>query len=85
MAKGIRWGGLLLLLTLLGCSGRIWREDASADGIRLHWYTREVTIDFARAEALEHCSRFGRRPELIREFADQDVTSADFACLPASS
>jgi hypothetical protein len=76
-----RWGGMLLLLALAGCAGRIWHEDASADGIRLRWYTPEVTIDVARAEALEHCRRFDRRPELVREFADRDMTVADFACL----
>lgn len=85
MGAGCRWSGLVLLLALAGCSGRIWEENATAAGIRLHWYTQENTIDNVRAEAVEHCRSFGRRAELIQEFEDQDMSTADFACLPGAS
>ncbi len=74
----------MLLLTLLGCTGRLWQEHADADGITLHWYTRESTMDTVRDEAIEHCSLYGKRAELLREFEDQDMTTASFACLPSA-
>lgn len=80
MDGGLRWIGVLLLLALLGCAGRIWRDHADADGIALHWYTREASVDIARAAAAEHCRGFGKRAELVSEFEDQDVTRATFAC-----
>jgi hypothetical protein len=69
-----------LLLALAGCAGRLWVDQASADGITLHWYTREATIDTAHAEALEHCRGYGKGVVLLDEFADQDITRARFAC-----
>jgi hypothetical protein len=77
--------GALLLLALADCTGRIWRENGTADGITLHWYTREVSMDEATGEAHEHCEAYGRRSRLVRVFEDQDTTTANFACLPASS
>jgi hypothetical protein len=65
---------------LCGCAGRIWLDHASAQGATLHWYTREVTINEARARAATHCSGFGKRALLLDEFEDQDVTTAHFAC-----
>jgi hypothetical protein len=80
MGEAVRWGGVLLLLALVGCAGRVWRDHADADGIALHWYTREATINIARAAAAEHCSDFGKRAELVSEFEDHDITRASFAC-----
>jgi hypothetical protein len=67
-------------LTLTGCAERIWRDEADADGVRLHWYTGEVSIDEARAEAVRYCQASGKRAELHDEFIDDDVTVARFAC-----
>jgi hypothetical protein len=63
-----------------GCAGRIWLDHASEQGATLHWYTREATIDEARARAAAHCSDFGKRALLLDLFEDQDVTTAHFAC-----
>jgi hypothetical protein len=65
---------------LCGCAGRIWLDDASAQGATLHWYTREVTFDEATARAAAHCRNFGKRALLLDLFEDQDVTTAHFAC-----
>ena len=65
---------------LCGCAGRIWLDHASERGATLHWYTREVTINEARARAAAHCGSFGKRALLLDEFEDQDVTTAHFAC-----
>jgi hypothetical protein len=69
-----------MALALAGCVGRIWRDEADADGIRLHWYTSKVSIDEARAEAVRYCQARGKRAELEDEFIDRDVTVARFAC-----
>ncbi|HUJ98000.1 MAG TPA: hypothetical protein VLV85_07120 [Stellaceae bacterium] len=65
---------------LCGCAGRIWLDHASDQGATLHWYTREATIEEARARAAAHCSGFGKQALLLDEFEDQDVTTAHFAC-----
>jgi hypothetical protein len=83
---GLRNFGPLALLAasavtgLCGCAGRIWLDRASEQGATLHWYTREATIDEARARAAAHCSSFGKHALLLDEFEDQDVTTAHFAC-----
>lgn len=82
MGNHRRWGGLVLLLTLVGCTGRLWQENADANGITLHWYTRESTMDVVHAEATEHCSLYGKRAELLREFEGPNMTTANFACVP---
>lgn len=69
-----------LALSLAACAGRIWRDQADADGIRLHWYTDKASIDEASAEAARHCQASGKRAELQDEFIDDDVTVARFAC-----
>jgi hypothetical protein len=67
-------------LGLAACVGRIWRDEADANGLRLHWYTKEASIDEARAEAARYCRDRGKRAELRDEFTDRDVTVARFAC-----
>lgn len=67
-------------LTLAACAGRIRRDEADADGVRLHWYTGMASIDEARAEAARYCKARGKRAELQDEFIDRDVTVARFAC-----
>jgi hypothetical protein len=69
-----------MALTVAACAGRIWRDEADADGLRLHWYTGEVSIDEARAEAARYCQASARHAQLEDEFIDQDVTVARFAC-----
>jgi len=69
-----------LLLAPAGCAGRLWVDRASAEGVRLHWYTREATMDIARAAAAENCRRYGKGAVLLDEFEDRDVTTANFAC-----
>jgi hypothetical protein len=76
----LRWSAIFVLVVLAGCAGRVWRDHADADGIALHWYTREATVDIAHAEAAEHCRSFGKHAELLAEFEDHDVTRARFAC-----
>jgi hypothetical protein len=74
--------GLIALASLLaGCaSGRIWTDESAPQGIALHWYTKEVSIDAAKAAADAHCRQAGRRAVLVREFEDQDITRAQFDC-----
>ena len=67
-------------LTLAGCAGRIWRDEADAEGVRLHWYTGKPSIDEARAAAARYCQVRAKRAELEGEFIDRDVTVARFAC-----
>ena len=69
-----------MALALAACAGRIWRDEADADGVRLHWYTSKVSIDEALAEAGRYCQAGGKRAELQGEFIDRDVTVARFAC-----
>ena len=69
-----------LALTLAACAGRIWRDEADADGVRLHWYTGNASIDDARVEAARYCQASSKRAELQDEFIDRDVTVARFAC-----
>jgi len=69
-----------MALALAACAGRIWRDEADADGLRLHWYTGKISIDEARAEATRYCLERGGRAELQDEFIDRDVTVARFAC-----
>lgn len=72
---------LLLAMALAACaSGRIWLDHDSPDGITLHWYTKETTIDAARAEANNHCQAWAKQAVLLDEFEDRDVTTAHFAC-----
>lgn len=80
MRGHLRASGMLMLLALAGCAGRVWLDQASPDGITLHWYTRDATIGIAHAEAAEHCRRFGKGAVLLDEFEDQDITTAHFAC-----
>jgi hypothetical protein len=79
-----RWRAALIAggmaLALAACAGRIWQDEADANGVRLHWYTGKVSIDEARAEAARYCRASGRRAELQDEFIDRDVTVARFAC-----
>jgi hypothetical protein len=70
----------VLLLALAGCSGRIWRDQVSPDGITYRWYTNEVSMDEVSAEAVRHCSAYGRRPQLVRVFEDQDMSVANYVC-----
>ena len=69
-----------MALAVAACAGRIWRDEADANGLRLHWYTSKVSIDEARAEAARYCEAGGKRAELQDEFIDRDVTVARFAC-----
>jgi hypothetical protein len=69
-----------LVLSLAACAARIWRDEATPQGVRLHWYTNEASIDDARAEAARYCRAGGARAELQDEFIDNDVTVAHFAC-----
>jgi hypothetical protein len=69
-----------MALALAACAGRIWRDEADAHGVRLHWYTGKVSIDEAQAEAAGYCEARGGRAELQDEFIDRDVTVARFAC-----
>ena len=69
-----------IALALAACAARIWRDEADADGVRLHWYTSTASIDEARAEAARYCQARGKRTELQDEFIDRDVTVARFAC-----
>jgi hypothetical protein len=79
---GWRWalaaGGMAL--SVAGCAEHIWRDEASPQGVRLHWYTNETSIDDARAEAARYCQAWQKRAELREEFIDNDVTVARFAC-----
>lgn len=75
-----RWRLLALALALAGCAGRIWVDQSSPQGIRIHWYTQESTIDIAHGMAVEHCQEHGKGAVLLRLFEDHDVTVADFAC-----
>ena len=71
---------LLCTLALAACSGRIWQDEATADTVRLHWYTAEASIDEARSLADEHCRRSERRAAVVQEFEDGDITTAGFVC-----
>src|SRR5579864_7729938 len=88
-AKGkqsaMRLGFLILwsAFVLAACSGRIWQDEATADTVRLHWYTAEASIDEARSLGEEHCRRSGRRAEMVQEFEDGDITTAGFVCVPS--
>ncbi len=77
-----RLGSLILwnVVVLAACSGRIWQDEATADTVRLHWYTAEASIDEARSLADEHCRRSERRAEMVQEFEDGDITTAGFVC-----
>jgi len=70
----------VLAFCLAGCTGRVWTDAATADAIRLRWYTRETTIDAARSKAEAHCQGVGKQAALGNEFEDGDVTVATFAC-----
>src|SRR5579863_6230414 len=77
--RGPRRLGFLILwsaFVLAACSGRIWQDEATADTVRLHWYTAEASIDEARSLGEEHCRRSGRRAEMVQEFEDGDITTA---------
>ncbi len=65
---------------MAACGGRNWADQESPQGIRLHWYTREASIDAATRKAAEHCQLWGKHAVLLEEFTDADVTVADFAC-----
>jgi hypothetical protein len=69
-----------MALGVAGCAARIWRDEASPQGVRLHWYTNEASIDDARAEAARYCQAWHKPAELIEELIDDDVTVARFAC-----
>jgi hypothetical protein len=69
-----------IVVSLAGCTGRIWVDHQSDDGLRLRWYTDEASIDDATSRAGELCAASGRRATLVQEFEDQDVTLAEFAC-----
>jgi hypothetical protein len=62
------------------CGGRIWADREGPDGLRLHWYTQEATIEEAGARADEHCRPLGKEAVMTEEFEDQDITQAVFAC-----
>jgi len=69
-----------MALTVAACAARIWRDEASAEGVRLHWYTNEASLEDATAEAARHCRAWAKRAEFLEEFIDDDVTVARFAC-----
>ena len=77
-AAALAAGGVAL--SVAACAARIWRDQASDEGVRLHWYTKEASIDDARAEAAQYCQARDKRAELEDEFIDEDVTVARFAC-----
>lgn len=77
----ILWSALLLA----GCTGHIWQDEASADNVRLHWYTTEASIDDALSLADAHCRRFERRARMVQEFEDGEITTAGFVCTPSPS
>jgi hypothetical protein len=68
-----------MALSLAACAGRIWRDEAAEQGVRLHWYNDEGSIDGARAEAARYCKARNKRAELLEGFVDHDVTWARFA------
>lgn len=80
-----RWHGALaaaaVALTLGACATRIWRDEADPEGVRLHWYTNQVSIDEARGEAARYCQARDKHAVLRDEFIDRDVTVARFVCL----
>ena len=82
MGRSVRAAALLCGLALLvsGCAGRIWVDQDNTEGIRLHWYTKEASIEDATARAREHCRPLGKEAVLEREFEDRDITEAVFAC-----
>jgi hypothetical protein len=67
---------------LAGCAGGIHVDRQSADEITLYWYGGSASIEDANSRASEHCATLRRRATLVREFADDDVTTAMFACQP---
>ncbi len=71
---------LVLVAALAACGGRIWADQESPQGVRLHWYTREASIDAATRRAAEHCQLWEKHAVLLEEFTDADVTVARFAC-----
>ncbi len=71
---------VVLAAVMATCGGRIWADQEGPQGIRLHWYTRETSIDAATRRAAEHCQNWGKHTVLLEEFTDADVTVARFAC-----
>jgi len=69
-----------MALSVAACAARIWRDEATPQGVRLHWYTNEASINEARAEAARYCQAQAKRAELVEELVDDDVTVARFAC-----
>jgi hypothetical protein len=69
-----------MALSVAACAARIWRDEATPQGVRLHWYTNEASIDDAKAEAGRYCQGWNKRAELLEEFIDDDVTVARFGC-----
>ena len=69
-----------MALGAAACAAPIWRDEATPQGVRLHWYANEASIDDARAEAARYCQAQGKRAELLEEFIDDDVTVARFGC-----
>ena len=69
-----------MAVLLAGCAGRIWTDQSTPQGLALHWYTKETTVEAATAEAETHCRNFGTHAVLLGEFEDQDITRAQYAC-----
>src|SRR5260370_13224521 len=44
-----------MALGMAACAARIWRDEATPQGVRLHWYTNEASIDAATAQAAPYC------------------------------
>ena len=82
IGRGVPIALALSAFCLAACSSRIWQDEATADTVRLHWYTAEASIDEARSLADEHCRRSERRAEMVQEFDDGDITTAGFVCEP---
>lgn len=79
-----RWpmlvAGAMGVTALSGCLQEPRVDRSGPDGIEMHWYTADSSIDAAMAEAEAYCRPLGKHALLTREFEDQDVTTAHFAC-----
>lgn len=65
---------------LAGCGAVIMVDQESPQGVKLHWYNDEGSIDAATRKAERHCRRGDKQAILVEEFVDDDVTTARFEC-----
>lgn len=69
-----------LAAALAGCGGVVLVDQESQQGIKLHWYNDEGSIDTATRKAERHCRRWDKHAFLVKEFVDDTVTVARFEC-----